>query len=67
VAQVDDGSDIDMMTKISIVEKFGSKLPEYVDLLKEQSVQDEGPPGGDGVQHCPQVPGCRDGHSQAVG
>ena len=53
MAQVDDGNDMDMMTKISIVEKFGSKLPEYVDPLQEQSVQDEGPPGGDGLQHCP--------------
>ena len=28
---------MDMMSKISIVEKFGSKLPEYVDILQEQS------------------------------
>ena len=36
MAQVDDGNDMDMMSKISIVEKFGSKLPEYVDILQEQ-------------------------------
>ena len=26
-----------MMSKISIVEKFGSNLPEYVEILQEQS------------------------------
>ena len=28
---------MDMMSNISIVEKFGSKLPDYVDMLQEQS------------------------------
>ena len=28
---------MEMMSKISIVEKFGSKLPGYVDILQEQS------------------------------
>ena len=37
VAQVDDGNDMGMMSKISIVEKFGSNLPEYVEILQEQS------------------------------
>ena len=39
VGQVDDGNDMEMMSKISIVEKFGSKLPEYVDILQEQYSQ----------------------------
>ena len=37
VAQVDDGNDLETMSKISIVDKFGSKLPEYVEILQEQS------------------------------
>jgi hypothetical protein len=28
---------MDMMSKISIVENIGSKLPEYVDILQDQS------------------------------
>ena len=37
VAQVDDGNDMGMMSKISLVKKYRSNLPEYVEILQEQS------------------------------
>ena len=37
VGQVDAGNDLEMMSKINIVEKFGNNLPGYVEILQYQS------------------------------
>jgi hypothetical protein len=37
MSQVDVGNGLEMMSKISIVDKFGSMFPEYVEILQEQS------------------------------
>eukprot|EP00092_Neocalanus_flemingeri_P016157 GFUD01017486.1.p1 GENE.GFUD01017486.1~~GFUD01017486.1.p1 ORF type:complete len:966 (+),score=316.83 GFUD01017486.1:53-2899(+) len=37
VAQVEAGKDLEMLSKIMIVQKFAGKLPGYVDILMEQS------------------------------
>ena len=43
VSETRDSNDTEMIGKINIVEKFREKIPEYVDILKEQIVHIEDP------------------------
>jgi len=37
IAQVNAGNDMEMIGKINIVEAFGAKLPEYIEIIQDQS------------------------------
>ena len=37
MSQVDEGNDLEMMSKVSIGETIESMLPEYVEIFQEQS------------------------------